>query len=149
MNNGKISGNTATQSGGGVYVYTGASFTMSGGEISGNTATQSGGGVYLYSGISFTMSGGVISGNTAGSSGGGLYNGGTFRIVTGTIYGSNETGKDDDGKDLKNTSTVNAALSGTGAQRGTFTGGVWTQKGVALAATDNTINVLDGEIVLP
>jgi hypothetical protein len=64
MNGGIISGNTASNGGGGVYVYS-STFTMSGGEISSNTASKGGGGVYVSSsGGTFTKSstGGVITG---------------------------------------------------------------------------------------
>ena len=71
MYGGSITGNTATNNGGGVYVSGGGTFNMLGGEITGNTAAGSGGGVYVSNGIGsigkFTMSGGEISGNTADS----------------------------------------------------------------------------------
>ena len=61
----------SAQYGGGVYVNGGSSiFTVTGGTISGNTATQNGGGVYVSSTGSFTLgpssaeSSPVISGNT-------------------------------------------------------------------------------------
>ncbi len=47
---------------GGVYEY-GGSFTMIGGKISGNTATGSGGGIYTNKNVE--ISGGEISGNNA------------------------------------------------------------------------------------
>jgi hypothetical protein len=110
-----ISGNEATGSGGGVYVYAGT-FTMNGGIISGNTTTNIfGGGVFVGGGTftmsgsaaisgntatgvavfnngTFTMEGGIISGNTAAQSGGGVYvySGGTFTKTGGTVYGSHE-----------------------------------------------------------
>jgi hypothetical protein len=88
----KISGNTSSSYGGGVYVADGT-FIMSGGTISGNTSSSSsyGGGVYVDSGT-FTMSGGTISGNTSSSSyGGGVcVNNGTFTKQSGgIIYGTN------------------------------------------------------------
>jgi uncharacterized repeat protein (TIGR02543 family) len=164
----KVSGNTATD-GGGVYVSQ-STFTMSGGEISGNTATSTsnagggGGGVYFSgsSSNSFNMISGKISGNTAGGSGsssiggGGVYARGTFRIVTGTIYGSGETGTDN-GKPLANSltgsATNGAALyvpSGDTAQRGTFStpGDItseWTPAGT-LSTTNSTITVLNGNL---
>ena len=58
--------------GGGVFVIAGGTFTMSGGTIKGNTATQNGGGVYVWDGT-FTMNGGIITGNTATQNGGGVY----------------------------------------------------------------------------
>jgi uncharacterized repeat protein (TIGR02543 family) len=170
MQSGKISGNTSSSSGGGVYVSMGT-FTMHGGTISGNTASTYGGGVSLSSGTfdmysgeisvntasqgggvwvntgTFTMYGGTISGNTASTYGGGVYNGGTFRIVTGTIYGSNEAVTS-----LKNTATTSgAALSisnNSTTQRGTFNGVTWVPAtGGDLATNNNTIKVLNGAIV--
>jgi hypothetical protein len=102
MSGGTISGNT----GSGVYVYDGGTFTMSGGTISGNTGsgvnvgstfTMSGGtisgntgsGVNVGVRSTFTMSAGTISGNTS-SDGGGVYVniGGTFNMKGGTISGN-------------------------------------------------------------
>jgi uncharacterized repeat protein (TIGR02543 family) len=90
----KITGNTTSANGGGVYV-SGGTFTMYNGEIFGNVSTGSGGGVYVNSG-EFIMRGGEISGNTTGDEYGGFGGGvfvdrnGTFKIVTGKIYGSEE-----------------------------------------------------------
>jgi predicted transcriptional regulator len=91
------------------------------------------------------MNGGEISGNTA-SSGGGVYNNGTFRIVTGTIYGSNE-----DDTSLRNTANYEPAAAlyqhpyGGTTQYGTFAadGITWDPSGY-LTTTDDTIIVLDG-----
>jgi predicted outer membrane repeat protein len=147
MSSGEISGNTAPFDGGGVYVYNSATFTMSGGEISGNTATTDGGGVYV-SNATFTMRGGEIFGNTASRDGGGVCvaNAGTFRIVTGTIYGSNTD------ESLKNIAAESGAAlykpASCSAQRGIFTGGVWTKaEDGDLVTTNNTIDVKDGDNV--
>ena len=88
----KITGNTntASNSGGGVYVDGDGTFTMKGGEISGNTTTtySSGGGVSVVGGYDsgsaiFTMEGGEISDNNASQDGGGVYvgNNGTFTLL--------------------------------------------------------------------
>jgi hypothetical protein len=165
MNDGKISNNTIRSSyntfGGGVCIdsardnstYIGG-FTMNGGEISGNIGTgsdySSGGGVYVNDYTTFTMNGGEISGNATSASntyGGGvrMVPAGTFRIFTGTVYGSNaEVG-------LKNTASNGAALynsnnAGTSAgtaQYGTFSGETWTSAG-DLSTTSNTIKVVNG-----
>jgi hypothetical protein len=151
MDDGEISGNNTSTDGGGVYVSTNGTFTMRGGEISGNTATNSGGGVYVSnSSGTFTMlQGGKIFGNTATTNGGGVYNAGTFRIVTGTIYGSDEV------VSLRNTAVNGAALykGGTGgtAQRGTFSGAGDAWVGTNLISSGNaredTIKVDNGDIV--
>ena len=109
MKDGEISGNRASnKGGGGVYVdgdaSASSSFTMKDGTISNNTADGSkgsGGGVYVYNGT-FTMEGGKISDNTAkgvdGESfgGGGIYlyrtttsmPGGKFTLKGGTVSGN-------------------------------------------------------------
>ena len=158
--NAEISGNIAKGVvGGGVFVGGNGILTMNGNaEISGNTAKKdgteggSGGGVYISgpepdyneSG-EFNMYGGVISGNTAEEWGGGIFVQGTFRIVTGIIYGSDAL------DDLKNTAytTEGAALavhdSGGTAQYGTFVSGTWTKRGALDHTIDKTIDVYDGE----
>ena len=85
MNNGEISGNTASTNGGGIYMGFG-SLTMNGGTISNNKAisniagnSTSGGGMYaIFS--TFTMTAGKINGNEATSSGSGAnsYGGGVY-----------------------------------------------------------------------
>jgi hypothetical protein len=74
----------AVSSGGGVYVSSGGTFTMSGGAVSGNSFYY-GGGVYVVSGT-FTMSGGAVSNNSA-SYGSGVYvnSGGTFTMSGGAV----------------------------------------------------------------
>ena len=153
------SGSNTIAYGGGVSV-SGGSFTMTGGAISNNRSGPNGqiaigGGVYVYNNGTFILAGGTISGNTAqGSSslqsnGGGVYVGdnGTFHIVNGTIYGSNETDTS-----LRNIVIarwpLGAALSSNGtAEHGTINGnGDWISKGT-LSESDNTINVVDGELV--
>jgi len=147
--NSAVSGNTASGNGGGVYIS--GSFTISGGELSGNTANW-GGGVYAVgAGSTFTMGGGTIGAGNNANSGGGVYiTSGTFRIVTGTIYGTNESTTS-----LHNTAAVGGAAlynSGT-AEYGTFggAGGAWvkTTDGTLngdLATTNDTIRVANGEL---
>ena len=89
---GILTNNTAF-SGGGVYVFLGGTFTMSGGTISDNTANNGyGGGVYVMSdGSTFEMSGGTISGNTA-DDGGGVYmmsSGSTFEMSGDAVISGN------------------------------------------------------------
>jgi hypothetical protein len=90
MYGGEISRNAATKNGGGVYVNKGT-FSMSEGTISGNianTGSGGGGGVYVSSGVTFTMTGGTIKDNTAEDNGGGLFVSGTFIMSGGTIGGN-------------------------------------------------------------
>ena len=91
-----ISGNTATGSGGGVFVSGSGDFTMTGGTIGGTgggspNSAENGGGVYIHNGT-FTMSGSaVISGNNASSSsGGGVYiHNGTFTMCDSAVISGN------------------------------------------------------------
>ena len=97
------------------------------------------------------MNGGVISDNTARGSGSGVYMvttgigddgnpvpDGTFRIVTGTIYGS------DAAANLRNTGGNTAALMGS-AEYGTFSGTRWNSAGT-ISDSDTTIRVVNGAL---
>ena len=82
-----IYSNTATGYGGGVYVVSGATFTMSGssniGASGGNSATLGGG---IYSEGTVTINGGQIVNNAISGNGGGAYvAGGTFSMSSGSI----------------------------------------------------------------
>jgi hypothetical protein len=82
--------------------------------------------------------------NGCQASGGGVYLGsGTFRIVTGTIYGSNEADAS-----LKNTASTSGAalfkIANRTAQRGTFSGEDWNSSG-DFVTTEDTIRVVEGE----
>jgi len=98
MNDGvtlKNNKNNGSNSGGGVTVLNGGTFTMNGGTISGNTATgDNGGGVYVSTGT-FIMSGGKISGNSAGLCDGVYVEYGTIIMSGGEI---SRNGNVDDGK---------------------------------------------------
>ena len=148
MSGGTITGNTAGNSGGGVSAN--GTFTMEGGTISGNSAPSNfGGGVYVSNSGpgTFIMNGGIISGNN-GATGGGVYISGTFYLVTGTIYGSNEA--DPALRNTNNSGTTAALYKGTTAtaQRGTFTGpgDSWESKANLEGSISNTIKVVDGEL---
>lgn len=98
MDGGTISGfhNTGNY-GGGVRLFSGAEFNMSGGTITNNSSGSSstiysGGGVYVPSGAAFNLSGGaLITGNTAPHGvGGGVYiaSGANFSMTGGHIRGN-------------------------------------------------------------
>jgi hypothetical protein len=92
MQDGNISGNSAfsdTGTGGGVFVIRG-SCELSGGKLSGNVANNSGGGVNANHGSVFAMSGGEIAGNSAVYGGAGvavLGENNSFKKSGGIIYG--------------------------------------------------------------
>jgi len=109
-----------------------------------------GGGVWVNG--TFIMNDGEISGNYAYIGGGIFVNYGNFRIINGTIYGSNAA------DDLKNTAylSYNGCAFGmrTGsAQYGTYNGNIWNgtdlplpDKGIFNSGsyTSNTIKVVNG-----
>ncbi|MCL2642322.1 MAG: hypothetical protein FWD52_02230 [Candidatus Bathyarchaeota archaeon] len=77
-------------SGRGVYVGNGGTFTMLGGVISGNNIDDAGGGVCINESV-FVMLGGEITGNTA-TTGGGMYStNSSIERRGGTIWGNNAT----------------------------------------------------------
>jgi hypothetical protein len=142
----QINGNMSSSAwGGGVAIFSNGTFTMSGGEISNNKSGSTGGGVCIEKGT-FIMTGGIICSNTATNYGGGVCLTDTasiFRMVNGTIYGSNAS----------ITTLSNIALSsgaalyvpGGTAQRGTFSGSTWTSKGT-LATNNNNLIVSNGDL---
>jgi len=160
MNNGEISNNTVTSSASGSF-------------YSGTAAYSYGGGVSVSNSTTFTMNGGVISSNTVTSSassfasgnfeayayGGGVYVTGyttydgiiynaTFRIVTGTVYGSNVGSLSNTVSAISSSNTSGAAVyvdsEGT-AEHGTFSGEMWNSVG-SLDTTNDTIEVVNGTL---
>ena len=83
---GVITGGNTTQSGGGVYVGSGCSMTMTGGTIYNCKSSAGGGGVYVYNSGSFTMAGGSIENCSAVNGGGVFVHQSTFTMESGTIY---------------------------------------------------------------
>jgi uncharacterized repeat protein (TIGR02543 family) len=155
MYGGKITGCTALdQLGGGVYVT--GTFNMYDGEISNNKNLRGsgssgfGGGVAVRYGGTFNMYGGVIKGNEA-HIGGGVYvttddtfGDGKVRIISGTIYGSNES--DESLRNIANMNNNSAAMFvfGNTAEHGTYSGEVWNKVGDFTQFNDNTIIVNNG-----
>ncbi len=95
ITNSVISGNTATEDGGGlvISVSSGANIVLSNSTISGNTSGTRGGGIVDYSGL-VTISNSTISGNTAATGGGGIAARGfsSMTITNSTIAFNTTTG---------------------------------------------------------
>lgn len=89
----RISGNTATGNGGGIYFKSKGTLTMNGGSITGNTATGDGGGVY-FGGDTFSISGDVeINSNTKNSANNNVYlPTNKYITIAGALTGSNPIG---------------------------------------------------------
>jgi len=163
LNNGVISMNTS-QFGGGVYIGVdnevegSGVFTMHGGAITGNKAvsedSNSWGGGVAAEGI-FNMHGGIISANTAktsvnsseNSAGGGvaIFSSGIFKKFSfnqssqnsGIIYGDDETGKDAQGLNLKNSAQEGSAVWSSSKSRNNSAGQtdlIDSARGIGLSA---------------
>ncbi len=89
----RISGNTATGNGGGIYFKNEGTLTMNGGSISGNTTTGDGGGVY-FGGDTFSISGNLdISGNKKAGADNNVYlPTNKYITIVGALTGSNPIG---------------------------------------------------------
>ena len=144
MYGGSISGNSAAEKGGGVYMDRGT-FRMLGGSVSGNKAKY-GGGVYVYSGV-FTLSGGSVSGNSSDEDGAGVYTTGTFNMTGGSVSGNFTTDAAVTGFATKRGGGVYAAyvfnMSGgtiSGNTAAEYGGGVYVILSAACTITGGTIS---------
>jgi len=153
--NAEVSGNTAIN-GGGVLVYNGGTFTMSGGEMSGNKATgtgttDGGGGVHIGSTGTFTMTGGTIggtgAGNTAVRGGGAFVNGGNFTMSGSAVMSNNEatgTGGTNGGGGVYITGSTSTFTMTGGTIGGTGAGNTATNNGGGVYVTGGSIFNMSG-----
>lgn len=138
VNGGAISGNSANN--GGAFWLTGldVDFTITGGTVSENTATSSGGAVYMKDNNGavgkVNISGGNIHGNTAGLDGGGIYIlKGSLEFSNGTLQ-NNSAGRDGGGAYIESGNVKfaggsvlnNKAINQNSSARG---GGIFVKKG--------------------
>ena len=143
MSGGEITGNTADDSGGGVYVQdSSVTFTMTGGSITGNTtSTTGGGGVHISFGCTFTMSGGDITDNTAKVNGGGVYvQTSAFTMSGGSITGNTASNGGGGGVYVQNSSAFTmsgGSITGNAANGG---GGLGIGGGVLMDGGTFTMN---------
>ena len=126
---GTLTGNSAYQFGGGVFLYQATNVTISGGTISENKALRGGGGVCLREGSAVTQTGGSIENNVA-KVGGGVY-GGTYTMTGGVI------------KDNNNSLTEAARLSTVGD--GVFVGTAFNLGNDAEISTNNDVYLTAGD----
>ncbi len=142
---GSVSNNTAKGVyGGGIYINSAGTVTMSGGEISGNKLANvgDGGGICLNKdGAKLIMSGGTIKNNSASVGGGVLFtNPGTFTMTGGLITGNTATG-DGGGVRLFRNITFNISggeISGNKAGSG---------GGVQMEDNSSTINISGAPVI--
>jgi len=77
--------------GGGLYLSTSVSATISGGEILDNATALRGGGIYFH-GKALTFAGGTLSGNAAAENGGGIYSDKLLAVTGGVISNNTANG---------------------------------------------------------
>lgn len=126
---GTLTGNSAYQFGGGVFLYQATNVTISGGAISENKALRGGGGVCLREGAAVKQTGGSIENNVA-KVGGGIYSG-TYTMTGGVI------------KDNNNSLTEAARLSTLGD--GVFVGTAFNLGNDAEISTNNDVYLTAGD----
>ncbi len=126
MFGGSVIGNTATECGGGIYIYRFAEFELHGGTVSSNRAGEQGGGIYTEQGggtyTKFTMTDGTVSGNTA-ADGGGIYSSCAITMSGGSITGN--TASDTSGGVYARGTMTMSGGSITGNTAGTSGGGLY------------------------
>ena len=129
-----ISGNTATEKGGAVYVSTVGTLNVKGGTITGNQASVSGGAIYNENTLQIT--GGTITGNTAATAGGAVYNAGTLNMSgSANLYTSSNAEKTNDiYLPSEKYITLTANLSGSGVVA-TITPSEWNRGTQVLAGS--------------
>ena len=125
---GTLTGNSAYQFGGGVFLYQATKVTISGGMISENKALRGGGGVCLREGSAVKQTGGAIENNV--KVGGGIYSG-TYTMTGGVI------------KDNNNSLTEVARLSTVGD--GVFVGTAFNLGNDAEISTNNDVYLTAGD----
>lgn len=156
INNGNISGNQVTEgSGGAVAAFFGVTeLNVKGGTLSGNSAKNYGGGVFLYDATNVTISGGTISENKA-SQGGGVYLWPTSAVkqtngsiennvanVGGGVCGGTYTMTGGVIKDNNNSLTEEARLSAKGD--GVYVGTAFNLGNDAEISTNNDVYLVQG-----
>ncbi len=131
-----VSGNSASNSGAGLYNSSFATLTLNYSTVSGNTASKNGGG--LYNKGTLTLNNSTVSGNTAKSGGGGLYNKGTIELLTDSTVSGNTASKNGGGLYNKGTITLmtDSTVSGNSATNG---GGLYNRSGGSATLTYCTV----------
>ena len=137
---GALTGNSAYQFGGGVFLYQATNATISGGTISENKASQ-GGGVCLFANSAAKQTGGSIENNVA-VEGGGVY-GGTYTMTGGVIKDNNNSLTDEERlwRDGDGVYVGTAFNLGDAAEIST-NNDVYLEEGLSVAKEGRYINVI-------
>jgi parallel beta-helix repeat protein len=140
LTGGTVSGNTASDSGGGIYNETNSSPTLTGVTVSGNTATNSGGGI-ANANSSPTLTGVTVSGNSAAyNNGGGIDNNNSSPVLTGVTVSGNSAANNSGGGIANNNSSpvlIGGTVSGNKAIYG---GGIYNENNSSPKLTNGTVS---------
>lgn len=140
MEGGNIQGNTATQ-GGGVYLDSGSSFTMTGGaKVSNNTATIQGGGIMSNASTITIQGASSVTGNTA-FTGGGIYASGSNLTLSSNSTISQNTSQIDGGGILASGSTLTLQGTITSNSAGNNGGGLYLSSASILDLSSGSVSV--------
>ena len=93
INNNKITGNSASVDGGGIYCYN-SSPAITNNTITGNSADRDGGGISCYNNSSPNITNNIISGNSTTSNGGGISCDNSSPIITNNTISENSSTSD-------------------------------------------------------
>ena len=145
MNGGTVELNTTTSGNGGGIFLNGGNFTMNNGKITDNSSAAQGGGVYLYGGA-FLMENGNIADNSSASVGGGvcILNGGGFTMNSGSITGN---GRKDDAAVTTNGGGVYLDGGSLRVTKGNISSNESTSNGGGLYILNGTVEMGAGEIL--
>jgi len=135
MTNGRVIGNEAKSSGGGIYIGASDTATITAGDISNNAAVNHGGGIYIDSSASSTISDAAISNNKADNDGGGIYNKSSSTTISNVTIRENTAISGGGVYTAEDTPIKKTSIIGNSAGNG---GGVYVPLAVVLTVSDGT-----------
>lgn len=154
MNNSKISGNTAVDSGGGIAIGSGVILNFINGEISSNTTEFNGGGLYCFGGTA-ALQNATISNNTAmppitGIGGGAVFNVGGDVLIdsTSTIDGNRTLASGLYGGAVANAGFGNMAINTLIENTFGTSGGIFNLDGYMSLNLIGTKSIIPGDVII-
>jgi hypothetical protein len=151
VNNCTLTGNVANSTNGtGGAIYSTGTLTLVGSTISGNTASSAGGGLFIGTNATATVSNSTIDGNTSNggfAGGGGIDNQGTLALINSTI--SNNSATQSHGGAIYNPGTLtmdNTTIAGNSAMfSNSLGGGIYNTNTVTIRNSTIAGNSVDAQ----